>query len=182
VAVDDTYPPSWYARTLALYLQGRLDAALEANTRYMKLEQTRAAPLSQRAWLMLFTGRAPEALELANQSLARTSSNSYELSFALATRCSIQMRLGRYDEAIADCEKSVANLDWWFAHALLAAAYAQKGDVAGATAAKNKLLSIRPWYTLADEKARQVSDNPIYLQQTETHFYAGLRKAGIPES
>jgi TolB-like protein len=182
VAVDDTYPASWYARTIALYLQGRLEAALQANTQYMKLEQTRAAPLSQRAWLMLFTGRAPEALELVNQSLARTSSNSFELSFALATRCSVEMRLGRYDETIADCEKAVANVDWWFAHALLAAAYAQKGDLANATAAKNKVLSIRPWYSLADEKARQVSDNPTYLQQTETHFYEGLRKAGIPES
>jgi adenylate cyclase len=182
VAIDDTYPAAWYARTIALYLQGRLDAALEANTRYAKLEQTRAAPLSQRAWLMLFMGRAPEALELVNQSLARTSSNSFELSFALATRCSVEMRLGRYDETIADCEKAVANVDWWFAHALLAAAYAQKGDLANATAAKNKLLSLRPWYSLAEEKARQVSDNPTYLQQTETHFYAGLRKAGIPES
>lgn len=182
VAVDDTYPAAWYARAIALYLQGRLEAALQANSQYMRLEQTRAAPLSQRAWLMLFTGRAPEALDLVNQSLARPSSNSFELSFALATRCSVEMRLGRYDETIADCEKAVANVDWWFAHALLAAAYAQKGDFTNATAAKNKLLSIRPWYSLADEKARQVSDNPTYLQQTETHFYAGLRKAGIPES
>ena len=35
--------------------------------------------------------------------------------------------------------------------------------------------------TAADLKAQRLSNDPGYLQQTETHFYAGLRKAGIPE-
>ncbi len=182
VAVDETYPAGWYARAIALYRQGRLEAALEANARYLRLEPMRAAPLSQRAWLMLFTGQTAVALDLVDQALARSSSNSFEVAFALASRCSVELRLGKYDEAIADCEKAVANQDGWFAQSLLVAAYAQKGDLASAAASKNRLLSMRPWYSVADEKARQVSDNPTYLHQTEAHFYSGLRKAGIPET
>jgi len=36
--------------------------------------------------------------------------------------------------------------------------------------------------SIAAFKALRWSDNPAYLQQTETHLFAGLRKAGIPEN
>ena len=182
VSIDDTYSAAWYARAVALCQQGRLEAALEANARYGRLEPARAAPLSQRAWFLLFVGRSSEALDVIEQALSRTSANSFESAFALATRCGVLLRLGRYDDAIADCEKAVANQDLWLADSVLVAAYAQKGDLASAAAIKARLLAMRPWYSLADEKSRQVSDNPTYVQQTETHFYAGLRKAGIPET
>ena len=181
VAVDDKYPAAWYARALTLYWQARLDDALEANAQYGRLDPTRAAPLTQRAWLMLDMGRGPEALTLINESLARPMSNAHEESYALGTRCAVQLRLGRYDEAIADCQKSVASVDWWFANAMLIAAYAQKGDLANATIVKERLSNWRRGYTIADERAYLVSDNPTYRQQTETHFLAGLRKAGVPE-
>ena len=67
--------------------------------------------------------------------------------------------LGRYDEAIAACEKSVREYDWWNA----------------------KLLKQRPGISIADFKALRLSNNPTFLQQTETHLFAGLRKTGIPE-
>jgi tetratricopeptide (TPR) repeat protein len=181
VAIDDKYPAAWYARALTLYWQGRLEDALEANAQYGRLDPTRAAPLTQRAWLTLSTGRAPEALGLINEALARPMSNFYEASYALGTRCAVELRLGRYDEAVADCQKAVSSQDWWFANALLVAAYAQKGDLANATVVKERLASWRSGYSIADERAYQVSANPTYLQQTETHFYAGLRKAGVPE-
>jgi adenylate cyclase len=182
LAIDDKYPAAWYARSLALYRQGRLQASLEANTQFVRLDPTRLAPLAQRAWLMLFTGHAAEALDLANEALARGSSNSFETSFALGTRCAIELRLGRYEDAIADCEKALANQDSWFEHSLLAAAYAQIGKLDRAAAEKDRLLRLRSWFSIADDKASQLSDNPTYLQQTEMHFYAGLRKAGIPEN
>jgi tetratricopeptide (TPR) repeat protein len=182
LAIDDKYPAAWYGRSLALYRQGRLEAALEANTQFVRLDPTRLAPLAQRAWLMLFTGHAAEALDLVNEALARGSSNSFETSFALGTRCGVELRLGRYEDAIADCEKALANQDSWFEHSLLAAAYAQIGKLDRAAAEKDRLLHLRSWFSIADDKASQMSDNPTYLQQTEMHFYAGLRKAGVPEN
>ena len=182
VAINDKYPAAWYARSLALYRLSRLQAALEANAQYMRLDPTRVEPLTQRAWLMLFTGRAPEALDLVNQALALSLSNTFETAFALSTRCAVELRLGRYEDAIADCEKALANQDSWFEHSLLAAAYAQAGQLDRATTERNRLLALRSWYSIADDKANEVSDNPTYLQQTESHLYAGLRKAGVPEN
>jgi len=43
------------------------------------------------------------------------------------------------------------------------------------------LLKQQPGITIADLKALRLSNEPAYLQQTETHLYAGLRKTGIPE-
>src|SRR6188768_4457784 len=43
------------------------------------------------------------------------------------------------------------------------------------------LLKQQPGMTIADLKALRLSNEPAYVQQTETHIYAGLRKAGIPE-
>jgi hypothetical protein len=37
-------------------------------------------------------------------------------------------------------------------------------------------------FSIADFKAFRFSDVPAYLQQTETHLFSGLRKAGIKEN
>jgi hypothetical protein len=64
---------------------------------------------------------------------------------------------------------------------LLTAAYAQLDQMAKAAAAKSQLLKIQPGFTIARFTTSGVSNNPLFLQQTETHMVAGLRKAGIPE-
>jgi hypothetical protein len=91
------------------------------------------------------------------------------------------MALGRYNEAIAACEKSVGELDWWMPHLYLIAAYTHTGEAAKAAAEKTKLLKLRPGNSIADFKALRLSNDPAFLQQTETHLFADLRKAGIPE-
>ena len=63
----------------------------------------------------------------------------------------------------------------------LTAAYAQRGDMARSGAAKAQLLRISPQISIAQIKSYRLSDNPIYLQQVETQYLTGLRKAGIPE-
>ena len=96
-------------------------------------------------------------------------------------RCRAYLVLGRYDDAIAACEKAVALDDWWLGHAFLVAAYAQKDEAAKAEAEKTLLLRQLPAMTIADLKAQRLSNDPAYLEQNETHLYAGLRKAGIAE-
>ena len=91
------------------------------------------------------------------------------------------MALGRYEEAIVACEKDAALADSWPPHAYLTAAYALLGNDSKAQAEKAKLLTQRPGFSIADHKTLKISDVPAYLQQTETHLYAGLRKAGIKE-
>ena len=63
----------------------------------------------------------------------------------------------------------------------LTAAYAQKEQMAKASGAKSQLLKFQPGFTIARFKAMGLTDNPVFSQQAETHIFAGLRKAGIPE-
>jgi adenylate cyclase len=182
VSIDDQYPPAWDLRGIVLGLQWRWEAALEANAIARRLDPTRDdVNITKRAELMFFMGRPNDALELVDQALALEPSGVIGISWPLDIRCRAYMALGRYDEAIAACEKSVGELDWWMPHLYLIAAYTHTGEAAKAAAEKAKLLQQRPGISIADFKALRLSNDPAFLQQTETHLFADLRKAGIPE-
>ena len=86
------------------------------------------------------------------------------------------------EEAIAACERDASLADSWVPHVYLVAAYALLGNVAKVQGERAQLLTQRPAFSINDFKALRVSDVPAYLQRTEAHLYAGLRKAGIPEN
>jgi len=178
VSADPNNHQAWQHRGWALASQWRWPAALEASTKASSLNPTWPWPLMQRALIMVHTGQPAEALQWIDKAFAVDSSAH---SLALLIRCRAYQALGRYDDAIAACEKSVAGDDWWLVHAYLVAAYAQKGETAKAEAEKMILFKQQPGVTIADLKAMRLSNEPAFLQQTETHLYAGLRKAGIPE-
>jgi len=91
--------------------------------------------------------------------------------------------LGRLDEAIAACEKSIGQDDQWLIYVYLDAAYAQKGETNKAAATKADLLKRKPGLSIESLRAemRTWSNQPIFQQQTEESVLAGLRKAGVPE-
>jgi hypothetical protein len=98
-------------------------------------------------------------------------------------RCKAFLALGRYDDAIAACQESAAQNDQWLTHVYLVAAYAQSGDASQSATERVTLLKQQPGLTIAGLKAKFGNvGTRTYLQQAETHLYAGLRKAGIPES
>jgi tetratricopeptide (TPR) repeat protein len=177
VAADPNHQ-TWIHRGWALAWQRRWPAALEASTRASSLNPTWPWPFVLRALIMVHTGQPAEALQWMDKAF---SVDPNAASPALLIRCRAYQALGRYDDAIATCEKSVVEDDYWLTHAYLVAAYAQKGETAKAEAEKMILLKQQPGMTIADLKAMRLSNEPAYLQQTETHLYAGLRKAGIPE-
>jgi len=78
-------------------------------------------------------------------------------------------------------ERSAAAFDTYWNYLNLAAAYAQVGDMVRATAAKDELMRYVPEFTIARFKAKQWSTHSTWVQQTEEHLIAGLRKAGVPE-
>jgi adenylate cyclase len=181
VNVDPDDVDAWLVRANALSWQWRWQAALEANTRASMLDPSGADALSQRARIMLKTGQPAEALAWIDKALTLEPQNNQTLGDALYVRCRAYQALGRYDDAIATCEKSVVEDDWWGGHAYLVAAYALKGETGKADAEKRILLKQQPGLTIAALKGQRVSNDPAYLQQTEAHLYAGLLKAGIPE-
>jgi adenylate cyclase len=178
IATDPNDPYAWFFRVMALSSQWRWPAALEATTKMSSLDPTDKWSFLLHGRIMFFTGQPGEALAWIDKPLALDPQFTRN---ALLLRCRASQALGRYDDAIAACEKSVAERDNWLDHAYLAAAYAQKGESAKAEAEKTNLLRYQPGITIAELKAQRLSNDPAYLQQTETHLYAGLRKAGIPE-
>jgi tetratricopeptide (TPR) repeat protein len=183
VAVGRDDQRAWQFRANALLVQGRLEAALDANEEAVKLDATGGGALLQRAWLMVLMGRPAETLALVDKATALNPNVGRGHGSVEFYRCSAFLALGRYDDAAAACEKSVAQCDRWVTHLVLVAAYAQSGEAAQTAVERAELLKRRPGFTIASLKA--VDRNmgaPGFHQLAETHLYAGLREAGIPEN
>jgi TolB-like protein/tetratricopeptide (TPR) repeat protein len=184
VAAADREARAWNIRADSLQRQGRWEAALEANATAQKLDPTRFGTMGQYADILIGMGKPQEALAAVDRAFSLQPPAGGVGWFWLC-RCRAKLALGRYDEAIDACEKSASTGDYsWGSlspHLFLVAAYALQGNDGRAQAEKAKLLAQRPNASIASFKARPISDVPAYLEQTEAHLYAGLRKAGIPE-
>jgi len=178
VALDQSDPSAWSWRVVALEYLGRWDAALAANAMETKLEPYEPASYINRAWLMNMTGRPAEALALVDQALALKPDSPAD---AFGSACEAHLFAGEAEAAIAACEKAASLSTDWINISFLAAAYANHGDTAKAAAAKTKMLKVVPGYTIAQLRAKRYSDHPDYQRLAEKYWYAGLRKAGIPE-
>jgi TolB-like protein len=180
IRADRANPNAWLLRQDALSVQWRWNEAFEANTEALRIDPYRNITLGERGGLLILTGRPEEALPLLEQAIALDPRGQAVYAY-LGYQCRSHLVLGHYDDAILACEKSLALEDLWGPYLYLVAAYAQKGDLAKAAAAKTELLKREPGMSIARIKALKISDNPIYQQQFETYIFAGLRKAGIPE-
>jgi adenylate cyclase len=181
IRADRDNPNAWILRERALWRQWRWNEAFEANAEALRIDPYRNATLGDRGLLLNFTGRPEEALPLLEQAIALDPRGPGVAGY-LQYQCRAYLVLGRYDDAILSCQKSLTLEDHWIRYLYLVAAYAQKGDLAKAAVAKTELLKRQPGMSIARIKAIKVSDNPIYQQQVETHLFAGLRKAGFPEN
>jgi adenylate cyclase len=182
VNIDSFDCVSWQYRAETLARQQHWEAALEACAKAEKLASGYIGRvLNQRARIMLLTGRPEEALALVDRQLALDPQHQDDLGVAMLERCRACMALGRYDEAIAAAQREVGLENWWLPHLYLVAAYALKGEARKAAAEKATLLELRPGTSIADFKRLHYCDNPAFVQQTEAHLLAGLRKAGFPE-
>lgn len=178
VGIDYNDAAAWSHRALALAFEGRMAQALAASDRARELDPNRRYVITWRAWLKILQGRPDEALALL-QAARQVFSGGDALEIRLA--CMANLNLGRYDEAIALCEQSAGLDTWYWDQVGLAAAYANKGELERARAAKVQLDKLLPGFSIGLMKSRRYSIEPAFLQQAEQHLYAGLRKAGVPE-
>jgi len=178
INLDPTDPFAWYVRAGALADAGRWSAALEANAKMIRLDPFSRVAYEQRAWTINMTGRPAEALPIVNHAILLDSDDP---GWSLRVACEAQMLLGRNDDAITTCEKAAGTTSDWLVTSFLVAAYANRGDADKAVAARDQMLRIVLGYTIAQLKAKHYSDVPRYVRMAEATWYAGLRKAGIPE-
>jgi adenylate cyclase len=181
VAIDRNDPDGWFWRSQALEWLGRWDDASAANATAEALDPFDTRLLSDRAVIALAGDRPDQALSLAEQSaeMARLGDQGQD-GFALRMVCKSNLMQARYAAAVRACEQAAARNGWWVNQALLAAAYAQQGDMAKAASAKAALFKQQPGFTIERFKASDpASTSTAYVQRAETHVYSGLRKAGI---
>jgi len=120
---------------------------------------------------------ARDQRRLVDQALALYPTSGLTVMVA----CEAHLLTGEIDQAIATCEKASARANNLFAvQLMLAAAYANRGDMAKAAAAKAEALRYTPGFTIALAK-QQHGNNPEYVSLAEKYLYGGLRKAGFPE-
>jgi tetratricopeptide (TPR) repeat protein len=85
--------------------------------------------------------------------------------------------MAEYEDAILWLERSIAiNPMFWMSFALLAAAYANAGDMINAVRAKAQFEEV---YRGEDLDFRRYSSNTTYIQMTEKSIFTGWRKVGI---
>jgi tetratricopeptide (TPR) repeat protein len=134
-----------------------------------------------KGWVLTIEAARPaEAVALIEQYMALNPPDGF---LALRVLCEAHLLLGQYEHAIARCEraKGLYSEDWWV-DVFLAAAYANHGDMAKATAARDEVFRLMPDYSIARLKANAYSTNPEFIRLAEAHYYSGLRKAGLPEN
>jgi tetratricopeptide (TPR) repeat protein len=178
INLDPAYPWAWRARAQALADMNRMAAAAEALDRAIQLAPFEPFHVAYKGWVMNMWGRPEQAFALTQHALALDPEKT---GFPLRVSCEAHLLLGQYEHAIADCEKSAGVNPDWFVTSFLAAAYANRGDMRKAIAAKDAILRVVPGYTIAQLRDKHYSDEPAYIEMVEATWYAGLRKAGIPE-
>jgi tetratricopeptide (TPR) repeat protein len=171
ISLDPSDPFAWHTRGIALIYLGRWDAALEGSAKRISLDPYDPSSYVARAWILNMTGRPDEALSM----------NPVDMAFALRIACEVYLFSGQAEQAIATCEKASGTSTYWFIYVVLAAAYANNGDMEKAGAAKAEILRIVPDYTIAQLRAKRYSAHLEYQRRAEKYWYGGLRKAGIPE-
>jgi adenylate cyclase len=180
VAADGNDPRAWMSRATALRYQWRWSEALEAIAEMLRIDPSRTEAYLERALVMSYSGQPGDALAQLDKAIA-VDPRQADDGALLRGRCRAHLVLGHYDEAISACERAAALENYWATYMFLTAAYAQKEQMAKASGAKSQLLKFQPGFTIARFKAMGLTDNPVFSQQAETHIFAGLRKAGIPE-
>ena len=178
VASDREDLLAWLARAWALQMQYRWEAALEATSEAMRIDPQSYLPLHARGWILAMMGRADEAVVVFDKAIALGAASDPDLRHS---QCYALLLIGQFDKAIVPCEQSVGVGDDWWPNMFLTAAYGQVGDMDKAALAKAELLRRRPGFSIAQFRALGLSNHPVFLQQNDSNFIPGLRKAGIPE-
>jgi adenylate cyclase len=176
VELDPRNPRAWSARMTALEALGRWDAAFDASDRAMQLDSADGVLVQERALLLVFVGRADEAMSYVTEQRARDPSLARYTRFI---ECRALLTAGRYADAIPVCERN-ASASSYIEQMFVTALYANTGDVGRAQAARARLMELAPGFTIGKFKTRAPS-HPEFVRQLEEHVFPGLRKVGVPD-
>jgi tetratricopeptide (TPR) repeat protein len=177
IRVDALDFEAWRARNWALEFLGRWDEALAANDRARALFPASVGSVLDRAYTLNYSGRPEQALPVAQLALAMDPQDAGSRHFL----CKILIYLGRYADAVSACEKAAAMENGWFNQFYLAAAYANTGDLAKATIAREEMLRLQPGFTIQRYREMFRSSPPAFFELVDRHIVPAMRRVGLAD-
>jgi TolB-like protein/DNA-binding winged helix-turn-helix (wHTH) protein/Tfp pilus assembly protein PilF len=182
-------PRNWFAHWVkgqVLRAQHRCEDAIPEYETALALNRNAVVAFSSLSWCKLYAGSIEEVIPLQEQAI-RLSPRDPAISFFYGAIGFVHLLQSRIDGAILWLEKARSALPG-MPHPYLAAAYGLKGETERASAelAEARRLSSDGRYSSI---ARERADGPIsgywgvpkIRALVEATYFAGLRKAGVPE-
>ena len=184
-------PRDWlahYAKGSVLRRQGKVEDAIPEFETAFALNPNWLNSLNLLAWCKIMIGSSAEAIPLEEQAIRLSPGDPYLYDYYTNVGIA-HLLLSRPDEAIVWFEKARSPLSG-FAYSFPAAIYALKGEVEKAAANLAEAQRVFPdgrYSSIARRKAQGVGGPPGYwgvpkvAALFEATYFAGLRKAGMPE-
>ena len=128
----------------------------------------------------IFSGRADETEFHVKEALRLSPRDDFVFQWMLYAGAA-KLHLRADEEAAVWLGRSIeSNRNWALVHFFLAAALANLGRLQEARAATQSGLALDPKFTIHRFHVGAATDNSSFMS-TREHFYAGMRKAGVPE-
>jgi TolB-like protein/DNA-binding winged helix-turn-helix (wHTH) protein len=184
LAAGTRIPWAHYVKGTVLRNQGRWEDAVTEFEAALALNPNSTGPLQGLGWCKLFTGVLDEVIPLAEKAI-RIGPRDPSIGFRYLIIGEVHELRGRPDEAIGWFEKAratIAAVPQLWAH--LASAHAVIGDTERATADLAEARRLSPddrYSTLARLKEHGQRGVPKVQALFEATYFAGLRRAGMPE-
>jgi TolB-like protein/Tfp pilus assembly protein PilF len=184
LAASPRSPLARFARGQVLRSQHRYDEAILEYETAIALNRNWANAYSHLGWCKFMTGSLEELIPAQEQAI-RLSPRDPQIGLYCSRIGCVHLLQSRTDEAIFWCERARNATP---AHpqfrAFLASAFAIKGDMeraAAELAAARRLVGDDRYSTIARLRAAESWGGPEIRALVETTYFAGLRKAGMPE-
>ena len=177
---------SWahYVKGTVLRVKGRWEDAIAEFETARSLDRNNTGALQGLGWCKLFTGSLDEVIPLAEEAI-RLGPRDRDIGYRYYLIGIVYQLWSRPEDAIAWFERARGTISAFpglWAH--LAAAYALRGDAKAAAAELAEARRLSPddrYSTLARLKEHGAESVPKVDALVEATYFAGLRKAGMPE-
>jgi TolB-like protein/Tfp pilus assembly protein PilF len=156
-----------------------LSASLQLVERATRLNPNSAHGALVDGWVRMQAGKADEAIERLQTSIALSPLDPLSAASAMAATGQAHLVSGRHEDAARWAERAIREAaDLGYAHRVRVAALALSGRAEEATVAARAFLELEPGFTVGAFLERL----PIRETPATRALAAGLRLAGLPES
>jgi TolB-like protein/Flp pilus assembly protein TadD len=184
LAVSPFDPLAHFAKGVVLRVKGRPEEAIPEFETVLAFNRNETRALFHLGWCKLMTGSIDEIIPLAEQVIRLSPRDPY-IANRYARIGSVHLLQSRTGEAVLWLEKArSANPALPTVHASLASAYALKGETeraAAELAEARRQCSDGRYSSVTRLKATGYFGVPKIRALYEATYFAGLRKAGMPE-